>query len=858
MDQFQTNDKKTRIVVIPPEKVEAMQAETEPVQQTNSNHVRFVDVLSNIVPAVRENTDLLIFAYYIYKFDYVRPHDHNDDDWIGIRQQVNFCNCAKMQSHLASKNASRLEQMYCAALFSGDYYTTLWSMKQSYPGNMYDRCGGCNGTDGEHFRLCPYFIADVIQRAASEYRISPDVIFDDLLGSANPHFRGLSVNNLNVAILPDDIKGIDTKSAYGAYLLLASKLIRAVSMDCGILTYTHLPLCKKDRRENMISKMLNFWKTGAGISCTLNVSDKSEILDSKTAGCKVCAYLQCPHKLAAYFIYLGRKYNVDPIDLAYYVAQSNTYAGISFSDNYQFDRFLASVKKSPMLEASKTEYTKMIYYIAGRKVNRNIPFLPFNIVFTSPDKEKAAEIVKEFSDAVWYFDYFRRGCDNTVTTHIYLSSTSFSELCDQYKSANAGTLFVLHDVGLLRENVDFKEGYHRLLRIIEDRRNDIMSIIIGDKMEVAGFFSMYPTFKSKVFTKTLEMEDMSSISIMDALEEKLIGTFTIPEEVYQRLEQYIHTVYPGSPLRGMEFVNDLYEKLLFNHYNSNVNADAMLRVTDLPYVKPPRSEASIFQDINQLTGLANVKQELQNVSNLVKFNIKMGAHNTNAVNLHMVFSGNPGTGKTTVARLTAEILHNIGFIQENKLVVCSAKDLIGEYLGQTTPKTAAKCEEAYNGVLFIDEAYQLNPAASVSGNSYREECIAELIQQMENNRDRLVVIFAGYTDEMEDFLSKANTGLRSRIGKTIQFPDYTEDELVEIFEGIAKRHKMSLAEGVREKIRQIFSVAKRDSQRFGNARYARNLFERSLLRHATITSYMEKDNPGLTVLTADEITIPES
>ena len=186
--------------------------------------------------------------------------------------------------------------------------------------------------------------------------------------------------------------------------------------------------------------------------------------------------------------------------------------------------------------------------------------------------------------------------------------------------------------------------------------------------------------------------------------------------------------------------------------------------------------------------------------------------------------------------------------------LCSAKDLIGEYLGQTTPKTAKMCERAYIGILFIDEAYQLSPTGN--NDSYKEECIAELIQQMENNRDKLVVIFAGYLDEMEHFLNHANTGLRSRIGKVIHFPDYSTEELVEIFDNIVQRAGLTFGEGARSKAEEIFRSVKQDVKRFGNARYARNLYERSLMQHAAITANMDKDDPALRILRRDEITVP--
>ena len=295
---------------------------------------------------------------------------------------------------------------------------------------------------------------------------------------------------------------------------------------------------------------------------------------------------------------------------------------------------------------------------------------------------------------------------------------------------------------------------------------------------------------------------------------------------------------------------------MFQHFNANINAGDVLLKEDIPYIKPPRTEQEIFDELNRLTGLRNVKEELKNINDLIRFNMKMERDARERINLHMVFSGNAGTGKTTVARLTAEILYSIGFIQENKLVVCSGKDLVAKYVGQTAPLTAQKCASAYNGVLFIDEAYQLNPYTGGRADTFKEECIAELIQQMENNRDKLVVIFAGYTQEMEEFLDKANTGLRSRIAKVIEFPDYTTGELVEILEGIAEEHQMKLDDSAREKARQIFDQARQDTARFGNARYARNLFERSLIQHAALTKDLPKGDPELYVLRGDEITVP--
>jgi AAA+ superfamily predicted ATPase len=220
-------------------------------------------------------------------------------------------------------------------------------------------------------------------------------------------------------------------------------------------------------------------------------------------------------------------------------------------------------------------------------------------------------------------------------------------------------------------------------------------------------------------------------------------------------------------------------------------------------------------------------------------------------NLHMVFLGNPGTGKTTVARMVAGILYNLGYIEQNKLIEVSAKDLIGQYVGQTAPKTMGVIEKALGGVLFIDEAYSLASKPGTSGSQFNEECIATLIQAMENYRDNLVVIFAGYTKEMDAFL-KSNSGIVSRIGYTMDFKDYTVDELIEIFKSMFKKSGFTVEKSAIEKAKEVIEEY-RHTEGFGNARFVRNLYEKAIIKHATNTQNATSKKV-LRTITAKDIT----
>ncbi len=209
---------------------------------------------------------------------------------------------------------------------------------------------------------------------------------------------------------------------------------------------------------------------------------------------------------------------------------------------------------------------------------------------------------------------------------------------------------------------------------------------------------------------------------------------------------------------------------------------------------------------------------------------------------HLVFTGNPGTAKTTIARLIAAVYAKLGLLSSGHLVEVSHADLIAEYIGQTAPKVRAAVESALGGVLFIDEAYALTPGDS--HNSYGPEAIAELLRLMEEHRDDLVVIVAGYQDRMTNFLA-ANPGLASRFPTTVEFPDYADDELVAIFESMAGAAGYELHDGVRDAVRRALWSVPRDES-FGNGRVMRNLLDRAIaLQAERITaSAVDRDEVG--------------
>ena len=251
-----------------------------------------------------------------------------------------------------------------------------------------------------------------------------------------------------------------------------------------------------------------------------------------------------------------------------------------------------------------------------------------------------------------------------------------------------------------------------------------------------------------------------------------------------------------------------------------------------PATNAVESVEEVLAELDSLVGLEEVKSEVRKIVNLAKVNEARRAQGLKVppMTYHMVFTGNPGTGKTTVARIVARAFRALGIAKTGQLVETDRSGLVGRYEGETAVKTNAKIDEAIGGILFVDEAYQL---VNGENDDYGKEAIATLLKRMEDDRDRLIVIAAGYTDEMRDFLD-ANSGLRSRFPRMIEFADYTAPELAAIFRSMAKKNEFALAPdldaGLDAAIAKL--TAKRD-RTFGNARFVRQLFEDATARQAT-------------------------
>jgi len=440
------------------------------------------------------------------------------------------------------------------------------------------------------------------------------------------------------------------------------------------------------------------------------------------------------------------------------------------------------------------------------------------------------------------------------------------------EKAKGGILFIDEAYTLSKsDGMDYgSEAIDTILKCMEDDRDNLMVIVAGYDKPMQKFLEANPGLRSR-FNRFFRFEDYIPDELLDIF--KLFSKnngFSTEIDAQQKIGRYFKFLYNNKDdtFGNARMVRNTFENVIraqairlsdYGHISDDVLSTITLNDVDNALVDVFQETTSetldeVLGDLNKLIGLDNIKNEIQTLINFIKVEkvrLEKGMSSAKFA-LHFVFQGPPGTGKTTVARLLGRIFKAMGFISQGHVVEVDRSHLIGQYVGQTGPKTNELIDSALNGVLFIDEAYTLNPPGS--SNDFGGEAIATLLKRMEDDRDRLIVVVAGYQHEMDEFL-KSNSGLQSRFNRFMNFVDYTPKELYEIFDLFCNSSNYHVSNEASQLLKDFLeAIYKKRDANFGNGRIVRNVFEKVVEAQANRISLLESiDNDVLIAIESQDV-----
>jgi len=525
----------------------------------------------------------------------------------------------------------------------------------------------------------------------------------------------------------------------------------------------------------------------------------------------------------------------------------------------------AMVGLAPVKQEVKALIARMQVEQKRRDQGLDVSALSQHMVFTGPPGVGKTEIARLIGEIYQGLKVLRKGhvveTDRASLVAGYLGQTAIKTL-DKCREALDGILFIDEAYSLAPGlGADFgKEAVDTILKFMEDNRDRIVVIVAGYRNEMRRFIDSNPGLASR-FSKTIDFPSYTTAELCEIF--KRMATrqqFNLPEGFEARLKPWIESRAKAEDWANAREMRTLLERsreAQAMRVASDPSADiSVVTIQDIVLATGQQDEgneaaiAAALDKLNAMVGLAPLKEEVQALiaRKQVEQKRREQGLDVSSVSQHMVFTGPPGVGKTEVARVIGEVFRALKVLRKGHVVETDRASLVAGYVGQTAIKTLDKCKEALDGILFIDEAYSLAATPGL-GTDLGKEAIDTLLKFMEDNRDRIIVIVAGYRNEMRHFID-SNPGLASRFTKTFDFPPYSPAELFEIFKRMAARQQFNLPQDFEAKLKPwIESRAK--AQDWANAREMRTLLEKT--REAQALRVAKDASADVSVVTIEDV-----
>lgn len=716
-------------------------------------------------------------------------------------------------------------------------YKNTWKLNlNNLDNDLAMKCSYCNIES----KTCPLKLVTYIRKCIADNNFNAKRVFSMLVDKGDREYsKDQYFSEYVVKAIKELIK--NNMDIVGAEMLLASDAITIENEENGKLYYRYIDF--NVRNNSLFNNLNDYYRDGNGMHGEF---DLSEIKFSENVS---YIFDKSPIEVAVYIRYLCDKNNLNELEIIKKILDERKFRDSEFRVAY-YNQYIHAVSELECSESEKEEIMSILTYIRNYYFNEDLPYIHFNLALYTKNNIIADKVINIINRYVRTFNYISNKGTIWVDAEMLVKrtkdSTDMIMQVDKIYTDNDVIIFENFDkVKTLNEyRVD---ALFTAIEKFNTKNRKSMTVFMGDEAILKETMIKHPDILNKIVNKTITIKGFDVSKIKARVVERLENITKIDDEFSEQLERYIESTYYPDTVDEYTYIENLYNMIVFNKFKMLSTVPTFVK-EDAPQEADTREVEEILADINGLVGLAEVKENVREIIKYLEYSKKIDTEGF--ANLNMIFKGNSGTGKTTVARLLAELYYKLGFIKENKVIEVTSKDLIGSHLGETAPKTQAVIDTALDGVLFIDEAYTIMASKGGSTSNYPAECMATICKAMELYKDRLIIIFAGYTKEMNDFIN-SNQGLMSRIGYELEFPDFSKEELMQIFMDEVNGNEFTIEDGVYQKVEKMI-VKNRLGRNFGNARFVINLFDRLVLTHAA--NYQDDDNK-LKVITNQDIDI---